>query len=295
MKNEKPKIAFFGTPTLAVYVLEELENVGIEPVLVVTAPDKPAGRTLQLTSPPVKVWAESRGIAVIQPASLSNDEELDVLLNSDWDVCIVTAYSLLLPSALLSLPKHGVLNVHPSLLPKNRGPSPIRSAIRDNAQDVVGVSVIVLDEEMDHGPIVAQASVALEEWPTRGRILDEILFREGGKLLGDVLPELLQGKCTPEEQAHTKATYTKKITKADGELFDTDTDFMKYIKFCAYDGWPGTYFFTERNGKNVRVKVTDATFENGTFIPRRVIPEGKKEMDFEVWQKANESLKHQQS
>lgn len=292
MKKDTLKIAFFGTPDLAVYVLEELENSGFVPTVVVTAPDKPAGRTLQLTSPPVKLWAEEHNIAVIQPNSLREDPELDVLRNSDWDVCIVAAYAMILPSDLLSLPACGVLNVHPSLLPKNRGPSPIRSAIRNDTKDVVGVSIIVLDEEMDHGPIVAQASVALDEWPIRGRVLDEILFREGGKLLGTVLPEWLQGNITPEEQAHSEATYTKKILKSDGELLESDSEHTKYSKFCAYDGWPGTYFFTYRNGKKIRIKVTDATYEDGTFKPRRVIPEGKKEIDFDVWRKSVKAEKN---
>ncbi len=277
------RIAFFGTPELAVYVLDELKRGGIAPALVVTAPDRKAGRKLVLTPPPVKVWAEEYDIEVLQPESLKNSDELEILKNSEWDLFIVAAYTIFLPKYLLELPKYGVLNVHPSLLPKLRGPSPIRTAIRDDLEDETGVSVILLDEEMDHGPIVAQATVELPEWPVQGRVLDELLFREGGRLLLEVIPEWVKKTITPDPQEHGQATYTQQIAKADGELHLDGDAYENYCKYCAYDGWPGVFFFEERNGKTVRVKVTDALFENGQFLIQRVIPEGKKEMSYTDW------------
>jgi methionyl-tRNA formyltransferase len=274
---EAPRIAFFGTPELAVYVLEELEQAGITPALVVTPPDKPVGRKLKLTPPPVKVWAEERDIAVLQTDSLKEQGDVPELANSEWDVFIVAAYNIILPKWVLELPKHGVLNVHPSLLPKMRGPSPIRSAILTDAQDAVGTSVMLLDEEIDHGPVVAQAKVELPVWPERGRVLDELLFREGGRLLAEVIPLWLKGDITPEDQDHKQATYSTKFVKADGEI-QLDGDAREnYRKFCAFDGWPRTYFF-DANGK--RVVITEASLDGDTFVIERVIPEGKQEMDY---------------
>jgi len=283
-----PRIAFFGTPHLAVYVLEELADAGYTPSLVVCAPDKPAGRKLQLTPPPVRVWAEEHDVPVMQPASLRERSHAPLLANTEWDLFIVAAYNIILPEWVLSLPKHSVLNVHPSLLPKYRGASPIRSAILDDAQDAVGVSILELDRHVDHGPIVAQARIDLPEWPVRGTTLDELLFREGGRLLAEVVPLWCTHSITPEPQEHELATFSRKFAKADGEIDLTGDAYKNYCTYCAMDGWPGTFFFVERGGSRTRVKITDAVYENGTFVPRMVIPEGKREMlftDFERSQK----------
>lgn len=287
MKTSQARIAFFGTPQQAVYVLEELQEAGIVPMLIVTAPDKPAGRKLVLTPPPVKVWADENEVAVLQVASLKNTDDVELLRNSEWDLFIVAAYNIMLPKWVLALPTFGVLNVHPSLLPKLRGPSPIRTAIRNDEQDNVGVSIIKLDEEMDHGPLVAQANMELPVWPEKGSILDEILFREGGRLLVEVIPAWFNKEITPEEQDHTQATYTSRILKTDGEISLDDDGYKNFCKFCAHDGWPGTFFFAEIGGKTVRMKVTDATYADGIFTILKVIPEGKKEIAYDLWKKNN--------
>jgi len=284
MKSSHNRIAFFGTPNLAVYVLEELFNAHIIPTVVITAPDKPAGRALALTPPPVKVWAEKHEIPVLQISSCKRVEEMELILNSEWDLFIVAAYNILLPEWLLRLPKFGTLNVHPSLLPKLRGPSPIRTAIRDDLRNEVGVSVIDLDTEMDHGPLIAQANIELPVWPEKGRVLDELLFREGGRLLSEVIPLWLERKIIPEEQEHAEATYTSKIEKTEGEIVLTDDAYQNYCKFCAHDEWPGTFFFAEDNkGKKIRIKITDAEYHDGVFSIKKVIPEGKKEVAYDVW------------
>ncbi len=287
MKKSDLRIAFFGTPALSVFVLDELKECSIVPSLIVTSPDRPVGRKLQLTPSPVKVWAESEGVPVIATDSLKDTDACDVLYNSEWDIFIVAAYNIFLPKVLLELPRYGVLNVHPSLLPKLRGPSPIRSAIRADDKNAVGVSIITLDEEMDHGPLVAQANLDLPEWPVRGKVLDEILFREGGRLLTEVIPLYVKGEIPLEEQDHSKATYSSRIVKGDGELLETDTEYEKYLKFCAYDGWPGVFFFHTQKGTAQRIKVTDATYEGGVFSPLRVVPEGKKEILYADWLRNN--------
>ncbi len=272
------KYAFFGTPQLAVYAVEELVRAGHTPTLVVTAPDEPAGRRLTLTAPPVKTWALGHEVPVLQVASLKNRMEVPELANSEWDVSVVAAYNIILPQWVLELPRRGVLNVHPSLLPKFRGPSPIRSAILADAKYDIGVSIIQLDEQVDHGPILAQASVALEDWPVRGRVLDELLFREGGRLLAEALVPWMRGEIEAGAQDHEHATYTRKFTKEDGLLDVNGDPYTNYLKWCAYDGWPGIFYF---DANHKRVKITDAEYRDGAFHILKVVPEGKKEMHYE--------------
>lgn len=280
MKHNGP-IAFFGTSRFAVFVLEELVAQGIEPDVIVTTPDKPAGRGLQMAPSPVKVWAEENSIPVISPASLKeNSEELSLLMNSDWELFIVASYGKIIPKTVLDLPRRGTLNVHPSLLPKFRGPSPIETQILEDERET-GVTIMLLDEEVDHGPIVAQASITPETWPLKRLLLKELLGREGGKLLAEAIPPWLKETFEPEPQDHSKATFTKKMAKEDGEISLEDDGYKNYLSFCAHEEWPGTFFFVERNGKKIRVKVIDAIYEEGVFTPTVVVPEGKREMPYD--------------
>lgn len=284
--TDQPSIAFFGTPRFAVYVLDALEKTGVLPDVVITAPDRPAGRGLELHAPPVKDWALERDIPVLQPENLKQESEVLALLkNSEWDLFLVAAYGKILPKDVLDTPQKGALNVHPSLLPKFRGASPIESQILSD-EKTVGVTIMFMDEKMDHGSILAQASVTPEDWPLKASVLEAMLATIGGELLAETIPAWLGGSITPEEQHHDLATFTKKITKEDGliEIGGRPTSVMeeyeKYLKYCAYDGWPGVYFFAEKNGKKVRVKITDAEYKSGAFLPLKVIPEGKKEIAY---------------
>ncbi|TSD05323.1 MAG: methionyl-tRNA formyltransferase [Parcubacteria group bacterium Greene0714_7] len=279
-QKSKLRIVFFGTPSFSTFVLDELESAGILPALIVTVPDKPADRGLLMKTSPVKVWGEERSIDVLQPERLDfSDPAADIILNSEWDIFIVAGYGKLLPSALLAIPKYGTLNVHPSLLPKFRGPSPIESQILTDAKEI-GVSIILLDEETDHGPILAQASITPEPWPFRRNMVEDLLWHEGGKLLAESIPLVVDGSLKAEAQNHTEATFTPKLKKEDGLIDLTADAYQNYLKFCAYEGWPGTYFFVTRNGKEARIKIIDAKYEAGAFTPTRIIPEGKKEMDY---------------
>lgn len=279
-KNESFNTVFFGTPEFSVYALEELFEAGITPSVVVTQPDKPAGRGLSLTPSPVKQYALERDIPVIQPQKLAHDDpETDILWNTEWDVFIVAAYGKLIPPAVLALPREGALNIHPSLLPKYRGPSPIESQVLADDKNT-GVSIMLLDEEMDHGPLVAQASVTPEEWPLKRRVLEEILAREGGRLLAESLVPYMEHELTPEPQNHSKATFTKKIEKEDGRINLADDAYRNYLKFCAYEKWPGTFFFIEKKSTKLRIKIIEASYKEGVFAPLSVIPEGKREMKY---------------
>ena len=280
---QNPKFIFFGTPRFAVFVLEELAAARFTPSLIVTAPDKPQGRNLLITPPPVKKWAVEHDISTLQPETL-DAVFTNTLQATNHDLFIVAAYGKILPKELLDVPKFGTLNIHPSLLPKFRGASPVRSAILSDER-ATGVSIMLLDEKMDHGPIVAQASIEIEkeDWPPPARVLEEMLAREGGKLLAEVIPDFISGKVTPEPQDDSQATYCKKIKKEDGLLDLTADPYQNFLKIRAYDGWPGAYFFVEHGDKEMRVKITDAEFREGKLLITKVIPEGKREMSYTIF------------
>ena len=282
MKNNSPTFVFFGTAEFSIAILEELAKVGFIPSLIVTPEDKPAGRKLVITPPPVKIWGQKHNIATIQPSTLKGDlpVELTSPLSDGWDLFVVAAYGKLLPRSLLDLPKHGTLNVHPSLLPKLRGASPIQAAILGDIRKT-GVTIMLVDEEMDHGPIIAQAEITVEDWPPKASALRELLAHVGGELLAETIPLWLEKKIPPEEQDESKATYTLKIKKDDGLIDLNDDSYENFKKIRAFDMWPGTYFFTLRGDKEVRVKIADAEFKDGKLVITRIIPEGKKEMSYQ--------------
>ncbi|VAW18923.1 Methionyl-tRNA formyltransferase [hydrothermal vent metagenome] len=275
--NNDLKIVFFGTPQVAVYVLEELKKAGIMPTLIVTAPDKPSGRKLVVTPPPAKIWGEENFISVFQPKTLRDATAVQAIKDEGcWDLFIVAAYGNILTKEILGIPKYGTLNVHPSFLPRLRGASPIQTAILENGE--TGVTIMLVDEEMDHGSIVAQEKVDIANWPPKASELEETLMRRGGQILAEIIPLWTTGKIKTQEQDHSKATFTKKITKEDGLLNLNDDAEKNYRKIQAFDIWPRAYFFAEKKGKRIRVIITDATLENDNLVIKKIIPEGKKEM-----------------
>ncbi|MEX0930244.1 MAG: methionyl-tRNA formyltransferase [Candidatus Paceibacterota bacterium] len=305
MSIQDPQMVFFGTDDFSVLVLEELARRGILPDLIVTAPDTPQGRQLKVLPPSAKVWALAHGIAFLQPYTL--DAELaQILSKQNWDVFLVASYGKIIPKDILDIPTPpsssggGSLNIHPSLLPKLRGASPIQSAILE--EDKTGVTLMQMDEKMDHGPIIAQKEVTIEDWPPKAGILEAILAREGGALFAEALPAWLAGSIKPKAQDHEQATFTKKITKDQAELDLTDDPETNYRKIQAFHEWPRAYFFIDKplhrqegnDNKKIRVIVTDAELRNGDgdrsseLIIRRVIPEGKKEMDYESFKRGYE-------
>jgi len=290
--SAKIKFAFFGSSRLSVIVLDELEKAGLIPTCIVTTPDKPKGRKLTVTPNVVKEWAMKKKIRIYDPAKLDS-AFIEMLRNEACDVFIVASYGKIIPKAIINLPPHKTLNIHPSLLPQYRGPSPLPSAMLDDAKRT-GVTIIRLDEQMDHGPIVAQEEVVIDEWPTY-KDFEDMMARKGAQLLARVLPDWVAGKIKEVEQDHSKATYTKKITKEDGLLdhealydaMDSGNAYAAFRKIQAFHEWPQAYFFIKHDGKKIRVKVTKASFKKdplnktGKLIIEKVIPEGKKEMSYE--------------
>lgn len=290
MKNKiKPNIVFFGTSDISVTVLEELKKANLTPSLIITMPDKPKGRKLVLTPPPVAVWAKLNKINFIQPEKL-NEDFLNILKKENFDLFVVASYGKILKQELLDISKHGTLNVHPSLLPKLRGASPIISAILEDEKKT-GITIMLLDAGMDSGPILAQKEIMPKNWPTKASELEEVLGREGGKLLCEVIPKWINGEIKLKEQNHSEATFTKKISKEDGFIDLNDNAYKNLLKIYAFEKWPGTYFFVNRHNKQIRIKITDADIENNELVIKKVIPEGKGEMLYKDFQLGGEASK----
>lgn len=270
------KFAFFGTDEFSVTVLEELQRAGFVPTLIITAPDAKSGRGMRLSPPPVKVFAQKNNLEFIQPQKLEQ-ETRHKMQDANFDMFVAASYGKIIPEKVLDIPKHGSLNVHPSLLPLYRGPSPIQSQILGGAK-TAGVTIMLMDKEVDHGPILAQQVIQFPISDLGFQELRNLLAREGGILLADTIPRLLAGDIKAQNQEHEKATYTKRITKESGQVdLEKEPSEMLWRKFRAFTPWPGIYFF-DKDGK--RVKITDAEIEGGRFIINKIIPEGKKEMAY---------------
>ncbi|NQV88434.1 MAG: methionyl-tRNA formyltransferase [Parcubacteria group bacterium] len=223
------------------------------------------------------MWAEKNKIETLQPEKLDSIF-VDKLKSAKSDFFLVASYGKIIPEIVLSIHPHKTLNIHPSLLPKLRGASPIQFAILQEKE--TGVTIMEIDKEMDHGPIVAQEKVGITEWPPRRDVLEKTLAISGSKLLANILPKWLSGEIKPKPQNHEEATYTKKIEKTDGLVDLSDDPYENYKKIQSFYGWPGTYFFVKKDGKEIRVIIKDAIFKDGKLEIKRVLPEGKKETDW---------------
>ncbi len=279
-----PNFVFFGTSAFSMEVLRNLEGDGVIPSLIVTTPDMPKGRKLTLTPPEVKVWAIEKNIPVIQPKTLKDQSIVTQLkeVTVSSPIFVVASYGKIIPKNILDIPKDGCINIHPSLLPKYRGPSPIQSQIVQN-EEHIGTSIMLMDAEVDHGSILGQKEIKFEKIDnelTEGYSeIEKQLAKESSNLFLQVLPVYLQDKNSPKVQEHDKATFTKMIEKSDGELSLESDPRENYRKYLAYMNWPGTFFWN--NGKRVLIK--KATFKGGLFVIERVLPEGRKEISYEEY------------
>jgi len=273
------KIIFFGTSIFSVEVLEQLKARGLIFDAIVTTVDKPQGRKLIMTPPPAKIWATENNVKVFQFEKLK--DSVDELKNLNPDLFVVASYGKIIPQSILDLPKKGALNIHPSILPEYRGASPLQTCILDDSKNI-GVTIIKMDAEMDHGPIVAMKKVEIPNWPINVLELKKMLGKEGADILIANLEGYLDGSLKLVEQDHSKATFTKKITKADGEIDLNGDQWKNYLKTQAFFGWPGTFFFTERHGRKIRVSIKAASFdkENNKMMIEKVTPEGGREMAY---------------
>ena len=267
------RVVFMGTPAFAVPALDALADAGHDIVGVYTQPDRRSGRGRRVTAPPVKQAAMERGLLVYQPASLRRDEEARREITSlEPDLIVVAAYGLFLPTETLAVPPLGALNIHPSMLPKHRGPSPVATAILEG-NTTTGVTVMQLDEGMDTGPIVSQiqtdigASENTEDLTSR-------LFNMGAKLLVDTIPLWQTGEISPQPQRESEATTTRLLKREDGEIdWAAPAEYIAR-QVRAYYPWPGT--FTRWNGRQLKIHEASAVAVDRTEVPGTVveIPEG---------------------
>jgi len=275
--NKKVEIVFFGTPEFAVPTLKALYKANFcEITSVVTMPDKPIGRHHSVSVPsPVKKIAKANNIKVYD--SIPQKSAL-----KKADLGIVIAYGKIIPKQVIESFKFGVLNIHPSLLPKYRGSSPVQATIL-NRDKQTGITIIKLDDEMDHGPIVAQKKIDLSQNETSS-MLHDALAKEGAKLMIKILPDYINGKIKPKEQNHSRATFTKKLSKKDAEIQKNSTIESVESFVRAMNPWPGAW--TTLNGKKLIIWEMK---KNGA--PSIVQLEGKKKMSFEEFKKGRPGLK----
>lgn len=273
--NNNITFVYFGTPEFSRIILDELKEAGFTPSLVITAPDRPVGRKRILTPPAVKVWADENNIECWQVAHPR--EIAEQLEKRSDDLYIVASYGYIVSQRILDIPKHGVLNVHTSLLPKYRGASPIESAILHGDKET-GSTIMKMSLGMDEGDILAQTHIPLDNKITKPELFD-LLAHDGGKLLSKTITSYVQGEIKSIPQDHKKASYCKKLSKSDANLSNISSDKEKWLRYRAFYGWPGSFVMDG----DLRLKITKASFQEGKFIIEKIIPAGKKELDFNLY------------
>jgi len=263
---EQSRIVYFGTADFAVPPLQSLlacpENFDV--VAVVSQPDRPAGRHRERLPSPVSAMVQRSKLPLLQPESVDLPF-LEALRGLRADLFVVAAYGRILPRQVLEMPKLGSVNLHGSLLPKYRGASPIQSAILDGETET-GVTLILMDEKMDHGPILATAIETIREDDDYLSLAGRLSEAAAG-LLTDSLTRLADGTLHTQEQDHSLATFTKMIRKEDGLIDWTTADAWEVERrMRAYRPWPGIHFdWTTRNGHTVRTRLlaTEVVHANG--------------------------------
>lgn len=236
----RPRLVFMGTPELAAVVFRRLADGGAYDIpMVVAQPDKPVGRGLQLQSPPVKVAAMERGIAVSQPVRAKDPVFIETLRSVRPDVVVVAAYGQILPPDLLSIPTFGCLNVHTSILPRWRGAAPIQWAILQGDQET-GVTLMRMDAGLDTGAVVAVETTPISETET-GATLHDRLAVIGADLLDRTLPRWLAGQIPAVPQPSVGVTYARRLTKEDGRLSWSESAVSLDRRIRAFNPWPGAF------------------------------------------------------
>ena len=234
------KTVFFGTPSFAVPFLQAMiDDPEIEVVAVVSQPDKPKGRKQKLQPTATKVVAQEHSIPVLQFPSLKKDEVVAELSALDADVFVVVAYGKLIPLNVINIPEEKIVNVHPSLLPRHRGPSPMQWSIAEGDQNT-GVSIMLIDEGMDTGPLLAQESFDVDVHETY-QTLEVRVHEVGAPLLIKTLKAYVAGDLTPTPQSEESVSLTRLLKREDGHISWTDSAERIERLVRAYQPWPGTW------------------------------------------------------
>jgi len=246
------KIVFLGVPQFAAAILENLIFAGLKPVLVITEIDKPVGRKQLLTPPLVKTTALKHGLDVSQPKTRAELREEIAKINPD--LAVVVAYGRLIPLEALKIPKYGFINVHPSLLPRWRGVSPIQHTVLAGDEET-GVSIMLMDEIFDHGPVLATVKIKIDKKTITSEKLRETLTELSGKLLTETIPKWLNGSIKPIPQENSSTTYAKMLKKEDGKINWTKPAEEIERQVRAFNPWPGTFTYFEISELNPAGKI----------------------------------------
>lgn len=240
------KIFFLGTSYFSAKIIEDLVEKGIPIAMVVTQPDRPVGRKKEITPPEAKKIAKEKNIPVKQFEKIDT-EAMNFFLTENPDLIIVASYGLILPKELLDLPKFDCINVHTSLLPALRGPSPIQTALLEGFEKT-GVSIMIMDEEVDHGPVLSQKEVSISPEDDYNK-LEEKLIKVSNEILAPAVQDFLDKKIEPQEQKHHEATFTKIISKKDGQIIWSSSAKEIENLFKAYCVWPKVFCFWEKENQ----------------------------------------------
>jgi methionyl-tRNA formyltransferase len=233
------KLVFCGTPQFAVPTLQALIAGGHEIALVVSQPDRPVGRSQQLTSPPVKQTALAAGLEITQPEKIKNNAAFRVMLEAIApDAIVVVAYGRIVPPWMLTLPRLGCINLHASLLPKYRGAAPIQWAVA-TGETVTGNTTMLLEEGLDTGPILLQQEIPIGPGQTAPELF-EVLAKAGAPLVVKTLAGMDDKTITPKQQDHSKATLAPILTRDDGRMdFSKHTARELWNRWRGFQPWPG--------------------------------------------------------
>lgn len=259
---EKTKIAFFGTHDFAAAILEGLlRNPKLSIETVFTQPDRKVGRKQTIEESPVKKLAVARNLPVEQPETLKNYN----LPAIDYEFAVVAQYGLIIPKRIIeSFPK-GMINVHGSLLPKYRGASPIQDAIK-NGDEVTGITIMLMDDQVDHGPILSQKGIVIDPNDTF-TTLSQKMATEGANLLLDTITQYLGKEVLPEPQDHSLATFTVLIHKNDGKIDFSKTAQEIYNLYRAFTPWPGIWcLWEEKRLKLLKIIKAEETLPAGQVL-----------------------------
>ena len=244
MENNKIKIVFLGTGEFGTIILQGLIENGYKPILV-------------------------------------HDFKKTEGLNPD--LVIVASYGKIIPKKILQIPKYGCLNIHPSLLPKYRGPSPIQTTIL-NGDKETGITIILMDEKIDHGKIISSSSFLISKKCTYPELCQK-LASLGVKLLVETIPKWINNEIEPKSQDESKAIYTKILKREDGKIDWSKPAQETEKQIRAFNPWPGTFTFIKHKNKTLRVKILEANVKNNKLIIKKLQPEGKKSMTFEEFKR----------
>lgn len=270
------KYVFFGSPRFADIFLKTLISSGQAPVAVVCNPDKPFGRKRVLTPPQTKITAIENKIPFFQPEKVTQlQTELEKL---EPELFIVSAYSQIIPKAIINIPTLATIGIHPSLLPLYRGATPIQSALLSGDKQT-GTSIYIIDKKMDHGPIISKAKINIRPDETY-LSLEKKLAILGAEEFIEISPKIKEKISLAQEQNHTQATFTKKIETADGQV-DIKNDEPKtiYRKIQAFNPSPGVFTYTFPGYEDKRVKLLSARMEGNQLKITTFQPAGKKPID----------------